>query len=221
MKIVVKVCGNRSAADLVGAAQAGADLVGIIFADARRRVPVEEARRIVRELRDQITDPPQVVGVFVDQPEEEVNRTADVVGLDMVQLHGKERPDYWACIERPLIIARRISARLALLDANTELSPAASYAEERGYLCLVEPRVDGAPGGAGISLETSLAQALAQRYPFLLAGRLTPDNVADVVRAVRPWGVDVSSGVETSGVKDLANVGRFIHEARRAARDIR
>lgn len=216
MNVVVKICGNRSAPELIAAAQAGADLVGIIFANARRRVPVEQARQMVEELREKVPDPPQIVGVFVDQPEEEVNRTADFVGLDLVQLHGREGPDYWARIERPLIIARRIGAGLSPETAEQILAPAIAYAEAHDSLCLVEPHVDGAPGGAGVRLATELAQGLAKRYAFLLAGGLTPATVAGVIRAVRPWGVDVSSGVETDGVRDLAKVGRFVHEARRA-----
>ena len=220
MTAIVKVCGNRSGGELIAAARAGADLVGIIFANARRRVAVEDARRMVEELRAEVPNPPQVVGVFVDQPEEEVNRTADFVGLDFVQLHGKEGPDYWTRMERPLIIARRISTEIGLEAAEHELAPAEAYAEKMGYLCLVEPHVEGAPGGAGVQMKSDLAQGLAARFPFLLAGGLTPETVADVIRTVRPWGVDVSSGVETNGVKDLAKVGRFVHEARRAGQTV-
>ena len=217
MNVVVKMCGNRSAQDLIGAAQAGADLLGIIFADAWRRVPVEQAQQMVKELRETIESPPPVVGIFVDQPEEEVNRTADVVGLDMVQLHGEETPEYWTRIEWPLIIARRIPSHLSVEEAAEILSPVVEYVEPRESLSLVEPRVEGAPGGAGVSLGTEMAAGLARRYPFILAGGLTPDSVGEVVRTVRPWGVDVSSGVETDRVKDPEKVGRFIHEARRAA----
>jgi phosphoribosylanthranilate isomerase len=217
MKVIIKMCGNRSAADLVNAAEAGADLVGIIFADAWRRVPVEQARDMAGELRERVPSPPPVVGVFVDQPEDEVNRTADVVGLDMVQLHGTEDADYWRRIERPLIVARRIPAQLTLEEASARIAPVLAYTGPRDFICLIEPYVDGLPGGAGVSMQRDLAAGLARRFPFILAGGLTPENVGEAVRAVRPWGVDVSSGVETDRVKDPAKVGRFIHEARRAS----
>ena len=201
---------------LAGAAQAGADLLGIIFADAWRRVPVEQAQQMVKELRERIESPPPVVGVFVNQPAEEVNRTAEAVGLDMVQLHGEETPEYWARIEWPLIVARRIPSHLSIEEAAEILSPVVEYVEPRESLSLVEPRVEGAPGGAGVSLGTEMAAGLARRYPFILAGGLTPNSVGDVVRTVRPWGVDVSSGVETDEVKDAAKVRSFV-EAVRAA----
>ena len=110
MGLVIKMCGNRSATDLVNAANAGADLLGIIFADAWRRIPVELAKENVATLRGEADHVPPVVGVFVDQPVDEVNATADEVGLDMIQLHGTETPDYWEQMERPLIICRRISS---------------------------------------------------------------------------------------------------------------
>ncbi len=217
MRVVVKVCGNRSAADLVAATEAGADLLGIIFADAWRRVPVETARDMVSELRDKAESSPPVVGVFVDQPAEEVNRTADVVGLDMVQLHGNEDETYWGQVERPIVVARRLDPGASPAEATQVLSPIAGYVDSRDSLTLIEPLVEGQPGGTGVSLDTNLAAALARRFPFLLAGGLDPGNVARIIDAVRPWGVDISSGVETDRVKDYSKVGRFVNAAKRAA----
>jgi phosphoribosylanthranilate isomerase len=217
MRVVVKVCGNRSAADLVAATEAGADLLGIIFADAWRRVPVETARDMVSELRDRADSPPPVIGVFVDQSVEEVNRTADVVGLDMVQLHGNEEEPYWGQVEHPIVVARRLDQGASPSEAAKVISPIAGYVDSRDSLTLVEPLVEGLPGGAGVSLDTDLAAALARRFSFLLAGGLDPGNVARIIDAVRPWGVDVSSGVETDRVKDYSKVGRFVNAAKRAA----
>ena len=99
MGLAIKMCGNRSATDLINAANAGADLLGIIFADAWRRITVEHATEMVAKLRGEADNVPPVVGVFVDQPVNEVNKTARQVGLDMVQLHGTETPEYWEQIE--------------------------------------------------------------------------------------------------------------------------
>ena len=217
MKVIVKVCGNRSAADLVAAAESGADLLGVIFADAWRRVPVETARDMVAELRDRTDSPPPVVGVFVDQPLEEVNRTADVVGLDFVQLHGTEDRTYWDQVDHPIVVARRLEQGSTYEEAASVLGPINEYVERRDSLALVEPLVEGQPGGAGVSLDTELAAPLARRYPFLLAGGLDPENISGVIESVRPWGVDVSTGVETDRVKDYAKVGRFVNAAKRAA----
>ncbi len=219
MGLVIKMCGNRSGTDLVNAANAGADLLGIIFADAWRRVSVDHAREMVATLRDEADNVPPVVGVFVDQPVDEVNATADKVGLDMIQLHGTETPDYWEQMERPLIICRRISSTLTPEQIEDELRVVADFMQRTGSLSLIEPHVEGEPGGAGVSLDFGLAERLARRYSFILAGGLGPDNVGEAIHSVRPWGVDVSSGVETERVKDPSKVGRFVYEARRASTD--
>ena len=215
MSVIVKICGNRSADDLVAAAEAGADLLGIIFADAWRRVPVDAAQQMVAELRRRVDSPPPIVGVFVDQPLNEVTAVSDAVGLDMVQLHGGEGRDYWEQIPRPLIVGRRIAQGTLLRDAEAELSPTMEYAVAHDSLVLIEPQVPGQLGGAGVGLDLSLAAQLARHHAFLLAGGLNPDNLAQAIRAVRPLGVDVSSGVESDRRKDYRKVGRFIHEARR------
>ena len=219
MGLAIKMCGNRSATDLINAANAGADLLGIIFADAWRRIPVDYAKEIVATLRGEAHHVPPVVGVFVNQPTDEVNATAETVGLDMVQLHGTETPEYWEQIERPLIITRRISSSLTAEQVEDELGLVAEFTQRTGSLSLIEPHVEGEPGGAGVSLDFALAERLARRHSFILAGGLGPDNVATAIRAVRPWGVDVSSGVETDRLKDPAKVGRFVYEARRASTD--
>ena len=217
MGLVIKMCGNRSATDLINAADAGADLLGIIFADAWRRVSVDHAREMAATLRGEASNVPPVVGVFVDQPVDEVNATADEVGLDMIQLHGTETPDYWEQMERPLIIARRISSSLTPEQVEDEFEVVADFTQRTNSLSLIEPHVEGEPGGAGVSLDFGLAERLARRYSFILAGGLGPGNVSEAIRAVRPWGVDVSSGVETERVKDPGKVGRFVYEARRAS----
>ena len=219
MGLAIKMCGNRSATDLINAANAGADLLGIIFADAWRRITVEHATEIVAKLRGEADNVPPVVGVFVDQPPAEVNKTAETVGLDMVQLHGTETPEYWEQIERPLVIARRISASLTPEQVEDELGVVTEFTQRTGSLSLIEPHVEGEPGGAGVSLDFALAERLARRHSFILAGGLGPENVGEAIRAVRPWGVDVSTGVETDRVKDPAKVGRFVYEARRASVD--
>ena len=217
MGLVIKLCGNRSSTDLINAANAGADLLGVIFADAWRRVSVQHAREMVSALRGETDHAPPVVGVFVDQPAEEVNRAAAEVGLDMVQLHGTEPPEYWGLIDRPLIIARRMSAGMTADEAEEELSRVAEFMQRAGALSLIEPHVEGEPGGAGVAIDFSLAERLARRYSFILAGGLNPETVAPAIQAVRPWGVDVSSGVETNRVKDPFKVGQFVYQARRAS----
>lgn len=201
--IKVKICGVTSVADALIAAAAGADAVGLNFsARSPRRVAVETARAIAAALPAGICR----VGVFVDQPREEIAAIARAVGLDALQFHGEESVEACAGWEIKTIKAVRVRDAAALARA-------AEYAVD---FLLADAYVEGQAGGTGhrVPLEW-LAGAPRQR--LVLAGGLTPDNVADVVRAVRPAGVDVASGVESApGAKDEEKVRRFIANARLA-----
>ena len=205
MGLFIKVCGLTTPGDAVAAVRAGADALGLNFYPGSKRVvTVAAARRIVEAL------PPfvWVVGVFVDAGRAEVLRTAREVGLDAVQLHGGESPAFVASLGLRTVkalpvggapvtgLARRFAAAdLLLLDTA-----------QRGH------------GGGGVAFDWRLARGLARRRPVLLAGGLTPANVAEAVRTVRPFGVDVASGVERRpGVKDPRKLKAFVAAARAAA----
>ena len=212
--LVVKICGIRSLDAALAAADAGADLVGFVFAPSRRRVTVDEAAVIVDSLRRARAAPPGCVGVFVNEEPDAVMGVAEAVGLDAVQLSGDEPPEVVAALRRPVIKALR-------LPIGTEPDTARQLAD--AYLALpavrallVEGHQPGTFGGTGTAADWTLAAALAGEYPVLLAGGLTPTNVERAVRAVRPLGVDVSSGVERDGVKDPAAIAAFVHAARHA-----
>lgn len=189
-----------------GAVMAGADLIGIVLAPSRRRVDPEGARDIAvaargqaRELGRSVT----IVGVFVNEAPESINVLAREIGLDQVQLSGHEDLAVAAKIELPVVKAIRFDAH------STE---AAWLAQEQWPL-LADAKVDGAYGGVGILADWARAAELAARRPLWLAGGLTPANVAAAIERVRPVVVDVSSGVETAGVKDLAKIAAFIRAA--------
>ncbi len=215
MNVMIKMCGNRSLEDLTNATSSGADLLGIIFADAWRRVSVENAGVMLDAFRDTADLIPPIVGVFVNQPVKEVNSVAEQLGLDMVQLHGDEDKPYWNSIERPLIIAKRIPARASEVEIEKMLGPVFEYAEETNAIALIEPLVEGQPGGTGRSLDLELAKMITKTYPCILAGGLTPQNVGGIIKDVRPWGIDVSSGVETNRKKDPNKIAEFIYQARK------
>tara|TARA_Y100001960_G_scaffold115932_1_gene124191 strand:- start:40 stop:696 length:657 start_codon:yes stop_codon:yes gene_type:complete len=216
MNVIIKMCGNRSLEDLQIATASGADLLGIIFADAWRRISVEKAAEMLGAFRYTEESTPPIVGVFVDQTVVEVNSIAEKLNLDMVQLHGHENKDYWASIERPLIIAKRIPSTATETEIRTTLEPVFEYAEDKKAMALIEPLVEGQPGGTGASMDFKTAKMITQTYPCILAGGLTPENISGVINDVRPWGVDVSSGVETNKKKDPNKIARFIYEARKA-----
>ena len=206
-----KICGLRDAANALVAADAGADFVGFNFVPGvRRRIPVEDARAAIGELRERCGGtPPRVVGLFADQPADEVNRTVDTCGLDMVQLCGEESSDYMRLIDAPVIKMLRVRDDDSLEDAVARTLREADALVADGHRVHLEGYVPGAKGGTGHTFDWRVAARVAERHDIILAGGLDPDNVRPAIDAVSPWAVDVSSGVETNGVKDPARIRAF------------
>jgi len=207
-RVAVKVCGITSVEDGLLAAQAGADAVGFVFwPGSPRRVDLAAARRIARAL------PPFVlrVGVFVDALREEMARAVEEVGLDLLQLHGHEPPESLADLPRRALKAVGVGDGFVPEDALRY--------EGRAAGILLDTRSDGGPpGGTGQSFDWTRARAVRERAAFLvLAGGLNPANVHLALSAVRPDGVDVSSGVEAApGRKDPEKVRAFMAAVREA-----
>ncbi len=205
MSLRVKICGITRLEDLHVACEAGADAVGFVFYEkSPRHVSVETAAALVRAL------PPfvQSVGLFVDAEPATIETVLKSVPLDLLQFHGDETPAACARHGRPWIKAVRVNPQTDLLKC------AADFEAARGLL--LDAFVPGLPGGTGERFDwTLIPQALP--IPVILSGGLTVDNVAEAVRRVRPWAVDVSSGVEASkGIKDALKVARFIANAKEA-----
>ena len=215
----VKICGIRSLDDAQVAAEAGADFIGLVFVPGRRRrLELEPAREIVAGLRGSLETPPKVVGLFADQPLEKVNSTIDACNLDLAQLCGAESLDYCRDTNAQVIKVLHIPQGQSSSSSTQQLSDKISAHAEAGHLVTLDRLVEGLQGGTGENFDWSIAAELSrQGHNFLLAGGLSPDNVADAVTVAHPWGVDVSSGVETSGVKDHRKIRDFIQNARRAS----
>ena len=209
-KLLVKICGITKVEDAQCAVKAGADALGFMFWHmSTRKLDPSFAAEIARTLPSTV----RRVGVFVNEPREEMARMADAVGLDLLQLHGDEPPEALEGLPRPAIKAVRVGKGFASEEAMRYASKAAGI--------LVDTRLPGEtqlPGGTGVSFDWSLVRGLAERVPFLmLAGGLDPLNVAEAIRAVRPHAVDVSSGVESlPGRKDPEKVRAFVRAAREA-----
>ena len=220
--IRTKICGIRRTEDAITAAEAGADFIGLVFVpERRRRLEVAAAAEIVSELRTLIPEPPKVVGLFADQPPDEVIDTIKSCGLDMAQLCGRESPDY--CLQvteqtgAEIIKVLHVSASETAGDIGNGGEVEARMAPylEAGCYVTLDRLVEGLQGGTGQSFDWEVAAQLShQGYDFLLAGGLTPENVAQAVQQVNPWGVDVSSGVETGGRQDTDKIRAFIRNAR-------
>ena len=212
----VKICGITQAADALIAAEAGADFIGLVFVpDRRRRIDEDGAQNIVSALRETSGNPPKVVGLFADQPLDEVKRRVKCCDLDMAQLCGGETLEYCGEVGVPVIKVLHVASSLHVDDAEGKLSEKMRFLKQQGHLVTLDRKVDGLQGGTGQSFNWDIGTRLSDKgFAFLLAGGLTPENVGLAVEKVRPWGVDVSSGVETDGVKDKEKIRRFVQEAR-------
>lgn len=196
----VKICGITSVEIALTAINAGADALGFVFAPSRRQITPDQARQIIKELPPLVTK----VGVFVNESLELVNEIAHFCGLDVVQLHGQETPNYCRQMERTVIkgIAVRGSESLTVLG---------EYQVQGFLLDTYHPEQRG---GTGQTFDWSLLTRAEIPRPMILAGGLRPDNVGNAVRILRPYGVDVSSGVETDGIKDPVKIVEFVRNAK-------
>ncbi|MGQ9548732.1 MAG: phosphoribosylanthranilate isomerase [Roseiflexus sp.] len=209
--ISVKICGVRTRDHALTAVDAGADMIGLIFAPSRRRIDPDNAAGIAEAVRTATGNRRSVslIGVFVNDDVTHIRAIAELCGLDGIQLSGDE-PVAYATALAPLLVIKAIR-----FDNSTRESD--WLIEDRAHVrLLVDAHVSGSYGGAGVIADWDRAADLARRRPLLLAGGLTPANVADAIRRVRPWGVDVSSGVESNGVKDHQKIRAFVAAARSA-----
>jgi phosphoribosylanthranilate isomerase len=203
MAVRVKICGITRLQDLHDACDAGADALGFVFYErSPRQVTIESAAALLREL------PPfvQSVGLFVNAEPAFIERVLNEVSLDLLQFHGNETPADCSRFGRPYIKAVRVNPHMDLLKC------AADFDAARGLL--LDACVPGVPGGTGERFDWSLIPSNLSR-PVILSGGLTPFNVAEAVQRVRPWAVDVSSGVEAAkGIKDAHKIAQFIAKAK-------
>lgn len=210
----IKVCGLTSVAEAVASAAAGADWIGLNFHPASPRwVDPERAAEIVAALPASAV----AVGLFVDRPPREVAALADRVGLRIVQLHGSEPPeDLPALAHLEVVRAFRIGDARAIDAMAAYLSRAEGLGRGPDAI-LIDAFVPGQAGGTGQAVASDLLRLLPAHPRLILAGGLNPENVADRVARLRPWMVDVASGVEsTPGRKDPQKVAAFIRAARSA-----
>lgn len=238
----VKICGLRDVETAVETAKAGADFIGLMFAESKRRVTPQEAHDVLEAVRAVRRTPPRatfeaprqgdvrglswfgawseateqalfrwrplLVGVFADQGVREVNEIADAAELDFVQLSGGEDAAFVRRVERPVISAVHIGEETTEDEVYERVNGLTAAA-------LLLDRASGkGRGGTGETFDWAVAAEVARRLPFLLAGGLTPENVGEAIEQVQPWGVDVSSGVETEGEKDIEKIRAFVRAAK-------
>jgi phosphoribosylanthranilate isomerase len=197
--IKIKICGIKTVDDALAAIDLGADLIGFNFyPKSPRYVEVGMCRNIMSRVRNngRVT----CVGVFVNASVDEIHATMDTCGLNLAQLHGDETFEFMKALEEKSFKAFR-----GIPD------DVGGYVREDAPAFLVDASVKGLYGGSGVTADWDGAVVLAKKYPLLLAGGLTPENVAEAVGRVQPWGVDVASGVESApGKKDPSKIKAFV-----------
>lgn len=213
----VKICSLREPVQSRWVRVAGADFYGLIFVPgARRRVSVDQAQSIVAEMRESSDHRlPRAVGVFLDSSADEMNAVSIAVGLDLIQLHGEEPPELLAELPLPAIKAIRPAPDTPQVEVERTLDRYAA-ATVAPVAFLLDGFRPGTVGGEGVLADWNMAGRLARNWPVILAGGLTPENVAEAIATVGPLGVDVSSGVETDQEKDPSKITAFVAGARMA-----
>lgn len=201
--MLIKICGITSVEMARAVETAGADMIGFVFAPSSRRIEPQLAREIASLLSPRL----KKVGVFVDEAREEMERLAEMVGLDYFQLHGKEAPDLVASLSRPVIKAFSID----------ELSDESLAAYPARYFLIDSPGTTYRGGSGEVFDWDRLTGRKFDRDKFILAGGLNAGNVSEAIRQARPIGVDVSSGVETDGQKDAEKIDQFVRVVRALA----
>jgi phosphoribosylanthranilate isomerase len=207
----VKICGITDVSYARAAIKAGADLIGVVFAPSPRQVSQDKAKEIAAAVKKHNVP---LVGVFVNMPAATVNRVAASCRLDWVQLSGYESWKYCRQIKKPLIKAIHIPPGLPEKELLAQLEDGQRLARPPVYL--LDTLVKGKYGGTGRAFSWEIARGAVAKYPIIIAGGLNPGNVGRVVASLRPWGVDVSSGVERDRVKDINKIKAFVQAVRSA-----
>ncbi len=211
----IKICGIKNEEQALAAAEAGADFIGLVFAQSPRQVTPARAEKIVAELKKKKTSV-EVVGVFVNAHLGTVNRTAERCHLDWVQMSGDEPWEYCRELARPVIQVVRVSRNRKPEQVCRDLAYGTKLLKKQKHIFMLDSSASDRYGGTGRKFDWKLAVPIAREFPVIIAGGLTPGNAGEAIKVISPWGVDVSSGVETKGVKDMEKIRKFIEAVRGA-----
>jgi len=206
----IKICGITDVETASLCARLGVDFIGLVFAESCRRVTPEQALEMIHPLLT-MAKRPKLSGVFVNEPAYEVNRIAEYCHLDRVQLSGDENEDYCRQIRQPLIRATRINQNSVAEEIQSRIAAA-----NPRTIHLLDHLSAKVFGGSGERFDWKILSDLNPALQLMAAGGLTPENVEELILSYNPWGVDVSSGVDTHGRKDPSKILAFIRAVRQA-----
>ena len=215
----IKICGIKEEAHAIALAKAGIDFIGLVFATSPRQVTPYYAKKIIKLLRSK-KNQTETVGVFVNTEVGKVNKIADSCGLDWVQLSGDEPWGYCRELSRPVIKVIRVSRNYKPEKIIADLSYGEKILANQKHLYLIDSNAPEKFGGTGQPFNWKLARPIAEEFPVIIAGGLTSENVEEAMQIIKPWGVDVSTGVETKGAKDLDKILKFINTVKNIDEEI-
>lgn len=211
----VKICGIKTEEHGLAAAAAGADFMGLVFAPSPRQVNVSEARKIINAVKS-AGHTVRTVGVFVNTPPATIISVAGRLDLDWVQLSGDEPPAFCRELGLPVIKVVRVSKVYRPTDILKHMEYADRLLGGQEHIFLLDSNAREKYGGIGKKFDWKQAKSMAERFPVIMAGGLTTENVSQAIETIHPWGVDVSSGVESKrGVKDVEKIHKFIEAVRK------
>jgi phosphoribosylanthranilate isomerase len=211
----IKICGIKTEEQAIVAAEAGADFIGLVFALSPRQITTNKAEKIVSTLKKSGAKT-EAIGVFVNAHAGTINRIAEKCRLDRVQLSGDEPWEYCREINKPIVKVMRVSRNKRPEQVCKDLKYGTKLLKEREMVFLLDSNAREKYGGTGMKFDWKLAVPIAREFPVIIAGGLNPDNVDTAIKLISPWGVDVSTGVETRGVKDIEKIKRFIKAVKEA-----
>lgn len=206
-----KICGLKDVETALYAARCGAGYIGLVFAPGRRQVTAQIALTISNAIHS-LDKRPKLVGVFVNEEAAQINHLGNCCGLDAVQLSGEEDMEYCRLITKPIIKTVHVAQGSNAVEINARVAEICNH----GFSCLLDTKIGGKFGGTGKTFNWQIAAEVANHHPVIVAGGLTPQNVGWLIGEAKPWGVDVSGGVETAGVKDNNKIKAFLTAVRQA-----
>jgi phosphoribosylanthranilate isomerase len=211
----IKICGIKNEKHALAVTEGGVDFIGMVFAQSPRQITPTRAEKIAAALQ-QKKAAIEVVGVFVNARVGMVNRIAERCRLDWVQLSGDEPWEYCLELARPVIKVIRVSRNRKPEQVCQDLVYGEKLLKKQKHIFMIDASARERYGGTGRKFDWRLAKPIASEFPVIIAGGLNPSNVAEAIRIISPWGVDVSTGVETKGIKDMEKIGKFIQAVRGA-----
>ncbi len=211
----IKICGIKNEDDALAAVEAGADFIGVVFATSPRQVTPAQAEKITSSLK-KTKAKTKCVGVFVNERMPTVRKIADACRLDWVQLSGDESWEYCVELARPIIRAIRFCRNEQAETISRQLNEGKKIMGRNKYMVLLDTAAPDKYGGTGTTFDWNIARPIVKQFQVIIAGGLNPGNVGRAIKILKPWGVDVSTGVETKGAKDMKKAIKFIEAVREA-----